>query len=90
MKLTVTATKYLPQMIFNIRRKSTAGWSIYMIYLDIVGGSTSMMQMLTIAYNYSKELNAFVAVDLLLTLTGHFRRLENPAWKFTKAGNFFC
>lgn len=49
-----------------------------------------MMQMLTIAYNYSKELNAFVAVDLLLTLTGHFRRLENPAWKFTKAGNFFC
>lgn len=52
-KLTVTATKYLPQMIFNIRRKSTAGWSIYMIYLDIVGGSTSMMQMLTIAYNYN-------------------------------------
>lgn len=62
-KLTVTATKYLPQMIFNIRRKSTAGWSIYMIYLDIVGGSTSMLQMLTIAYNYSKQFCVFFAIN---------------------------
>lgn len=84
-KLTVTATKYLPQMIFNIRRKSTAGWSIYMIYLDIVGGSTSMMQMLTIAYNFSKNLSyfCFLIVELMPN-TDHFRRLEDTAWKFTQ------
>lgn len=51
-KLIITAVKYLPQVVFNFRRKSTAGWSIYMIYLDITGGTMSMLQMLTIAYNY--------------------------------------
>ena len=58
-KLVITGVKYLPQLIFNFRRKSTAGWSIYMIYLDITGGSMSMLQMLTIAYNYSKLANAW-------------------------------
>lgn len=52
-KLVVTGVKYLPQVYFNFVRKSTAGWTIWMIYLDIVGGSMSMLQMLTIAYNYN-------------------------------------
>ncbi|XP_046915529.2 cystinosin homolog [Dermatophagoides farinae] len=51
-KLSVTSLKYLPQVYFNFRRKSTAGWTIWMIWLDITGGSFSMLQMLTIAYNY--------------------------------------
>ena len=55
-KLFVTAIKYLPQLIFNFRRKSTKGWSIYMIYLDFFGGLMSMLQMLTLSYNFSKFL----------------------------------
>ncbi|XP_027206053.1 cystinosin homolog [Dermatophagoides pteronyssinus] len=51
-KLMVTSLKYMPQVYFNFRRKSTAGWTIWMIWLDITGGSFSMLQMLTIAYNY--------------------------------------
>ena len=54
LKLIVTGVKYLPQVIFNFRRKSTRGWSIYMIYLDITGGTMGLLQMLTIAFNYSK------------------------------------
>ncbi|OTF76810.1 hypothetical protein BLA29_005436 [Euroglyphus maynei] len=42
----------MPQVYFNFRRKSTAGWTVWMIWLDITGGSFSMLQMLTIAYNY--------------------------------------
>lgn len=53
-KLSVTAIKYMPQVYFNYKRKSTVGWSIWMVYLDICGGSLSMFQMLTIAYNYGK------------------------------------
>lgn len=54
----------MPQVYFNFRRKSTAGWTIWMIWLDITGGSFSMLQMLTIAYNYgmtkSIEMNTFL------------------------------
>lgn len=60
----VTSLKYMPQVYFNFRRKSTAGWTIWMIWLDITGGSFSMLQMLTIAYNYgmtkSIEMNTFL------------------------------
>ncbi|UXI18252.1 acetylcholinesterase 3 AChE3 [Sarcoptes scabiei] len=51
-KLMVTSVKYLPQVWFNYQRKSTSGWSIEMVLLDISGGTFSMIQMLLIAYNY--------------------------------------
>ena len=40
--------------IMNYRRKSTEGWAVGCIFLDIVGGIFSMAQMLLNAYNYSK------------------------------------
>lgn len=54
LKLIVTGVKYLPQVIYNFKRKSTRGWSVYMIYCDITGGTFGLLQMLTIAFNYSK------------------------------------
>lgn len=55
-KLIVTSIKYMPQVWFNFRRKSTKGWTIIMVLLDITGGSLSMFQMLTIAFNYGKKV----------------------------------
>ncbi|XP_054158589.1 cystinosin homolog [Oppia nitens] len=51
-KLTVTSVKYIPQAYFNYKRKSTDGWSIAMIYMDITGGVNGLLQMIFIAYNY--------------------------------------
>ncbi|CAG2107260.1 unnamed protein product [Medioppia subpectinata] len=51
-KLVVTMTKYIPQAWFNYKRKSTRGWSIWMIYMDFCGGINGLLQMLFIAYNY--------------------------------------
>ncbi|CAG2173854.1 unnamed protein product [Oppiella nova] len=51
-KLVVTSVKYLPQAYFNYKRKSTRGWSIWMIYMDITGGINGLLQMLFIAYNF--------------------------------------
>lgn len=45
----------MPQVWFNFRRKSTKGWTIVMVLFDIAGGSLSMLQMLTIAFNYGKK-----------------------------------
>ncbi|KAL7014495.1 hypothetical protein ACKWTF_015965 [Chironomus riparius] len=51
-KLAVTLTKYIPQAVLNYRRKSTVGWSIENIILDLTGGVLSMMQMFFNSYNY--------------------------------------
>ncbi|CAF9910776.1 hypothetical protein IMSHALPRED_009313 [Imshaugia aleurites] len=44
-KLVVTVVKYVPQAWANYRRKSTAGWSIHQILLDIIGGVLSIAQL---------------------------------------------
>lgn len=45
-KLAITLMKYTPQAILNWRRKSTVGWSIENVLLDITGGSLSLAQAL--------------------------------------------
>jgi len=51
-KLGITLIKYVPQAYSNFKRKSTKGWSIGYVMLDILGGSMSIFQMLLISYNY--------------------------------------
>ncbi|XP_006852119.2 cystinosin homolog [Amborella trichopoda] len=41
----MTAIKYIPQAIMNFARKSTEGWSIGNILLDLSGGITNFAQM---------------------------------------------
>ncbi|QIW97225.1 hypothetical protein AMS68_002743 [Peltaster fructicola] len=45
-KLLLTVFKYIPQVISNFRRKSTAGWSMVQIQLDFAGGILSMIQLI--------------------------------------------
>jgi cystinosin len=44
-KIIVTVVKYIPQVYVNYKRKSTVGWSIWTILLDIIGGFLSMAQL---------------------------------------------
>ncbi|KAL8723230.1 MAG: hypothetical protein Q9225_000420 [Loekoesia sp. 1 TL-2023] len=44
-KLFVTVIKYIPQAHTNYVRKSTVGWSIEQIMMDLVGGVLSMIQL---------------------------------------------
>jgi cystinosin len=44
-KMSVTLIKYMPQVLMNYRRKSTAGWSIWQILLDFSGGLLSDTQL---------------------------------------------
>ncbi|KAL9031790.1 MAG: hypothetical protein Q9196_000217 [Gyalolechia fulgens] len=45
LKLLITVIKYIPQVQTNYRRKSTVGWSIEQILLDLVGGGLSVAQL---------------------------------------------
>ena len=45
-KLVITVVKYVPQAWANYKRKSTEGWSILQILLDITGGVLSITQLL--------------------------------------------
>ena len=44
-KLVITFVKYIPQAWVNYKRKSTVGWSIYQILLDLTGGILSLIQL---------------------------------------------
>jgi cystinosin len=44
-KLSISFLKYLPQFYWNYKRKSTKGWSIANIILDLTGGTLSFAQM---------------------------------------------
>ena len=44
-KLSISFLKYLPQMYWNWKRKSTKGWSIANILLDFTGGFFSFLQL---------------------------------------------
>eukprot|EP00897_Mesotaenium_endlicherianum_P004706 jgi/Mesen1/4263/ME000022S03545 len=45
LQLLMTSIKYIPQAWFNFKRRSTEGWSIGNILLDITGGLSSFLQM---------------------------------------------
>ncbi|XP_071041219.1 cystinosin isoform X2 [Parasteatoda tepidariorum] len=53
-KLGVTLTKYIPQVVYNYQRKSTVGWSIGTVLFDVVGGLFSIGQMFITAYNFEQ------------------------------------
>jgi len=44
-KVSVSIVKYIPQVVLNYRRKSTSGWQIWNILLDISGGTLSIVQL---------------------------------------------
>ncbi|CAO3599820.1 unnamed protein product [Absidia cylindrospora] len=44
-KLLISFIKYIPQLWMNYRRKSTIGWSIHNILLDLSGGILSVAQL---------------------------------------------
>ncbi|KAI1438877.1 cystinosin [Xylaria sp. CBS 124048] len=44
-KMLVTLVKYAPQLVFNIRNRSTQGWDIWQILLDFTGGILSIAQL---------------------------------------------
>ncbi|CAG7832302.1 unnamed protein product [Allacma fusca] len=50
-KLLITLIKYVPQAYMNYARKSTSGWCIGNILLDLTGGILSVVQMLILAFN---------------------------------------
>ena len=45
-KLLATFVKYIPQAWLNYKRKSTKGWSIWQILLDVTGGVLSISQLI--------------------------------------------
>lgn len=45
-KVFISFIKYLPQLIYNFRRKSTKGWSIFNIILDFLGGLFSFLEII--------------------------------------------
>ena len=51
MKLFITLIKFVPQVMTNYRHKSTKGWSVGNILLDMSGGLASLLQMVLVADN---------------------------------------
>ncbi|KAL3942616.1 MAG: hypothetical protein SGBAC_003217 [Bacillariaceae sp.] len=63
-KIMISLIKYIPQVILNYQRKSTAGWSIWNIILDFTGGLLSDLQLIFDC----KDMHNFSAI------TGNFAK----------------
>ncbi|CAM9109643.1 unnamed protein product [Ectocarpus sp. 4 AP-2014] len=50
-KVVTGIIKYVPQVILNIRRHSTAGWTIWNVILDLTGGLLSVVQLVLDCWN---------------------------------------
>lgn len=44
MKVAITLVKYIPQVYHNYQRKTTEGWSLENVLLDLTGGSLTFLQ----------------------------------------------
>lgn len=58
-KVIITALKYIPQAYMNYKRKSTQGWSIGLVILQLSGGIFSVLQMILDSYNYNDWASIF-------------------------------
>jgi cystinosin len=45
-KIVISIIKYVPQVVLNFNRKSTSGWSVWNILLDLTGGLLSNLQLI--------------------------------------------
>ncbi|KAF5298133.1 hypothetical protein FQA39_LY02557 [Lamprigera yunnana] len=59
LKLVITVLKYIPQAYMNYKRKSTKGWSIGVVILNLVGGICSIGQMMFDSFNYDDWMSIF-------------------------------
>jgi len=44
-KIIITIAKYIPQALLNRSRRSTVGWNVYNVILDLTGGVLSLLQL---------------------------------------------
>lgn len=50
-KALITVIKYVPQVLLNMRNRSTMGWSMENVLLDFIGGVCSLAQSVVDALN---------------------------------------
>ncbi|XP_059641317.1 cystinosin homolog [Cornus florida] len=73
LQVVMTVVKYIPQAIMNVRRKSTVGFSIGNILLDLVGGLANYGQMAVQSIDQNSWVNFYGNMGkLLLSLVSVF------------------
>ncbi|CAH9088300.1 unnamed protein product [Cuscuta europaea] len=73
MQVVMTVIKYIPQAVLNFRRKSTTGWSIGNILLDLLGGLTNYGQMVVQSIDQNSWVNFYGNIGkTLLSLVSVF------------------
>ncbi|RAL49238.1 hypothetical protein DM860_018036 [Cuscuta australis] len=73
MQVIMTVIKYIPQAVLNFRRKSTIGWSIGNILLDLLGGLTNYGQMAVQSIDQNSWVNFYGNIGkTLLSLVSVF------------------
>ncbi|KAL3629132.1 hypothetical protein CASFOL_026354 [Castilleja foliolosa] len=70
-QVVMTVIKYIPQVVFNFKRKSTSGFSIGMVLLDLLGGISNNIQMLMQSLDQKSWENFYgnLGKSLLATVT---------------------
>ncbi|XP_059291152.1 cystinosin homolog [Lycium ferocissimum] len=96
LQVVMTVIKYIPQAIMNFQRKSTIGFSIGNILLDLLGGVTNYGQMAVQSIDQNSWVNFYGNIGkTLLSLVSIFfdvlfilqHYVLYPAWKTVTSGD---
>ena len=70
-KCAISFVKYCPQVYLNYKRKSTVGWSLANVILDLTGGILSFIQIFLNAWALNESIigdGAFNVVKFVLSI----------------------
>lgn len=76
-KIFISLIKYMPQVVLNFRRKSTVGWSIWNILLDLTGGTLSDLQVGELVTVIACHDNVRFPHDFLVLIQNYELQLQN-------------
>ncbi|OMJ24056.1 Cystinosin [Smittium culicis] len=99
-KLLLTITKYIPQAYSNYKRKSTDGWSVHNVLLDITGGVFSISQLAIDSHlagniflmfdNPGKMFLSLISIffDLVFIIQHYILYRDPPKYNFANVASF--
>ncbi|PKU71947.1 cystinosin homolog [Dendrobium catenatum] len=84
-QVVMTAIKYIPQAFMNFKRKSTVGWSIGNILLDLTGGLLNFVQMAVQSVDQNTWVNFYgnIGKTLLSLVYFLFNGFLSPCKRIT-------
>ena len=71
-KVIISISKYIPQVILNYKRKTTVGYTVWNVILDLIGGTLSLLQLVFDCLDMQQQQND--TANFISCIAGNFAK----------------